>query len=112
MAVNGTDLWCPGMLGVPCLALFILGPVGKSDAPFLKEILASLTFGDFIVQLFRHYPPICSPRKNKSPPSPPVAVMALKSATCGEGLLHAFVLLPESFGGLVTAASLPGTWEG
>lgn len=32
--------------------------------------------------------------------------MALKSAACGEGLLHPFVLLPESFGGLVTAGDL------
>lgn len=41
-----------------------------------------------------------------------MTVTALKSATCGQGLLHPFILLPESFGGLVTAASLQGTWEG
>lgn len=61
MAVSGTDSWCQGMLGVPSLTPFILDSVRKSDALFLKEILALLIFGDYIVKLFRCYPPICSP---------------------------------------------------
>lgn len=65
------DSWCQSMLGVPFLTLFVLKPVNKSDAPFLKEILALPIFSDFhrtAVQTLSSY---LQPMKGQKPPQAP-----------------------------------------